>query len=180
MSRTTRKVSPTYHQWRNKRRQRVTNDEISVASQWTYRQPMAYEKQRAETTNSLAEFSFTWFLNHFHWFWMDFGGVKEHDFIAFFICCRSSNFGELSVLLRENLLFSCFQCIIFHDVLTFSTSEFQCSLGEGTWSIFDQVLGWVFEALGGQEKQKGNKMIHNGGDGNVLMAKTVLARKMEC
>ena len=38
----------------------------------------------------------------------------------------------------------------------------------------------IFEALGGQEQQKGNKMGHNGGDGNVLVVKAVLARKMEC
>ena len=38
----------------------------------------------------------------------------------------------------------------------------------------------IFEALGGQEQQKGNKMGHNGGDGRVLVAKAVLARKMEC
>ena len=41
-------------------------------------------------------------------------------------------------------------------------------------------MGWIFEALGGQEHQKGNKMGHNGGDGRVLVAKLVLARKMEC
>ena len=46
--------------------------------------------------------------------------------------------------------------------------------------IFDQVLGWIFKPLGGQEQQKGNKMGHNGGDGRVLVAKAVLARKMEC
>ena len=69
---------------------------------------------------------------------------------------------------------------MFHDFLTFSTSEFQCFLGEGSWSIFDQVLGWIFKPLGGQEQQKGNKMVHNGGDGRVLVAKAVLARKMEC
>ena len=34
----------------------------------------------------------------------------------------------------------------------------------------------IFEALGGQEQQKGNKMGHNGGDGRVLVAKAVLAR----
>ena len=38
----------------------------------------------------------------------------------------------------------------------------------------------IFEALGGQEQQKGSKMGHNGGDGRVLVAKAVLARKMEC
>ena len=98
----------------------------------------------------------------------------------FKICCRSSYFCELSVLPGENLQFSCFQCIIVHDFLTFSTSEFQCFLGKGSWSIFDQVLGWIFEALGGQEHQKGNKMGHNSGDGRVLVAKAVLARKTEC
>ena len=36
----------------------------------------------------------------------------------------------------------------------------------------------IFEALGGQEQQKGDR--HNGGDGRVLVAKAVLARKMEC
>ena len=46
--------------------------------------------------------------------------------------------------------------------------------------IFDQVLGWIFKPLGGQEQQKGNKMGPNGGDGRVLVAKAVLARKMEC
>ena len=49
-----------------------------------------------------------------------------------------------------------------------------------TLDHFWEVLGWIFEALGGQEQQKGNKMVHNGGDGRVLVAKAVLARKMEC
>ena len=44
------------------------------------------------------------------------------------------------------------------------------------WPSFDMI----FEALGGQEQQKGSKMGHNGGDGRVLVAKAVLARKMEC
>ena len=38
----------------------------------------------------------------------------------------------------------------------------------------------IFEALGGQGQQKGNKMGDNGSDGRVLVAKAVLARKMEC
>ena len=45
---------------------------------------------------------------------------------------------------------------------------------------FLQSFEMIFEALGGQEHQKGNKMGHNGGDGRVLVAKAVLARKMEC
>ena len=44
------------------------------------------------------------------------------------------------------------------------------------WPSFDMI----FEALGGQEQQKGNKMGDNGSDGRVLVAKAVLARKMEC
>ena len=31
--------------------------------------------------------------------------------------------------------------------------------------MLDKVLGWILEALGGQEQQKGNKMGHNGGVG---------------
>ena len=38
----------------------------------------------------------------------------------------------------------------------------------------------IFEALGGQEQQKDNKMDHNRGDGKVLVAKAVLARNMAC
>ena len=44
------------------------------------------------------------------------------------------------------------------------------------WQSFDMI----FEALGGQEQQKGNKMGQNGGDGRVLVAKAALARKMKC
>ena len=105
---------------------------------------------------------------------------KSLFYYIFLICCRSRYFCELSVLPRENLQCSCFLCLIVHDFLACSSSEFQCFLGEGLWLIFDQVLGWIFKPLGGQEQQKGNKMGHNGSDGSVLVVKAVLARKMEC
>ena len=44
---------------------------------------------------------------------------------------------------------------------------------------FGQVLGWIFEALGGQEEQKGNKMAGNGGDGRVMVLKVAMGRKMK-
>ena len=50
----------------------------------------------------------------------------------------------------------------------------------GSLDHFWEVLGWIFEALGSQEEQKGNKMGRYGGDDRVLVAKAALARKMEC
>ena len=44
----------------------------------------------------------------------------------------------------------------------------------GPLDHFCHVLGWIFEALGGQEEQKGNKMGGNGGDGRVMVVKVVL------
>ena len=43
---------------------------------------------------------------------------------------------------------------------------------------FWEVLGWIFEALGSQEEQKGNKIGGNGGDGGVMVVKVAMGRKM--
>ena len=79
--------------------------------------------------------------------------------LHFLICCRSSYFCELSVLPRENLQLSCFQCIIVHDFLTFSTSEFQCFLGEGSWSIFYKVLRWFLRLWEVKNSKKATKCV---------------------
>ena len=48
----------------------------------------------------------------------------------------------------------------------------------GSLDHFWEVLGWIFDALGGQEEQKGNKMGGNGGDGGVMVVKVAMGRKM--
>ena len=48
----------------------------------------------------------------------------------------------------------------------------------GSLNHFWQVLGWIFDALGGLEEQKGNKMGGNGGDGRVMVVKVAMGRKM--
>ena len=48
----------------------------------------------------------------------------------------------------------------------------------GTLDHFWEVLGWIFEALGGQEEQKGNKMGCNAGNGRVMVVKVAMGRNM--
>ena len=66
--------------------------------------------------------------------------------------------------------FSCF---------TFPTSEFQCFLGKGFWIILGKVLGWILEALGGQERQKVDEECDSDGDGGVMVVGVTMGTKRE-